>query len=101
MTSRRSKRAPKKAKRTETTEIDLYNFVQGVKDFRKNQPVIRSILDDDPIDLKRLETGLRDVLGAITKIRSSSISGNETQRLFGSHEAYYRSLLELMVGKQH
>jgi hypothetical protein len=99
--SPKSIRSTKRAKPDDVTLVDLYNFMTGSDDFAEARSVIRSIIDDDPIDLIRLESGLRDALAAIRKIRSSTMSTKKIQELMSGREEHYASLLRLIVGRQH
>jgi len=91
----------KTAKRKEVEVRDLYNFMTGKDELAEAKKAVRAIIDDEPIDLVRLETNLREALAAIQKIRSNSISNRMIQELMISHEKHYASLLLLIVGKQH
>jgi hypothetical protein len=99
--TRKRNHSPKRAKRKEVTERDLWAFVTGPKEFAEAKKIVRSIIDDDPIDLKRLQGSLRDILAAIRKVRSSAMCTKKLDRLLVSHEKHYASLLGLIVGKPH
>jgi hypothetical protein len=84
---RKPTRPTKRAMRKDTTELDLYNFMTGRDDLKEARDIIRTIIHDDPIDLIRLESSLRDALAATRKIRSSTISTKKIQELMISHES--------------
>jgi len=94
-------RKPKPPKKADVTPRDLYNYVTGGDDYKEAKDAIRSIIDDEPIDLGSLENSLRDVLAAIRKIRSSTMTDKKQHGLLAGHENHYSLMLQSIVGKPH
>jgi hypothetical protein len=60
----------------------------------------REIVADDPIDIPRLQTVLREGLGAVKNVRKLR-PGKSIQKNLDSCEKYFKNLLSEIVGQQH
>ena len=102
MTARKPAQSPKKSKRKrETTWEDVSNLMLGSRELKKLKQEIRNIIDEEHIDLGKLQASLREAIAAVRKIRSSSLSSKTLRSTMDNYESHYTSLLEIIVGKQH
>jgi hypothetical protein len=86
------------------TNADVLNLFVSWREVSRSYDTIRSIIDDDPIDLPKLEAGLREALAATERARVASAVGERSKRtdsLLDGYEDYLRMLLSEIVGEQH
>jgi hypothetical protein len=83
------------------TNDESANFVIGCGDASQLQDEILAIIDDEPLDVDRLEPRLREAIGAIKRARVSGLGDKRLRGKLNSFEQYCKSLLEIIVGQQH
>ena len=88
-------------KRRTRTNAEIANFVIGCRDASQLQDEIHAIINDEPLDLDRLEPCLREAIGAIKRTRVSGLGDKRLRGELNSFEQYCKSLLEIIVGQQH
>jgi len=88
-------------KRRLPTNADFINLIVGGRDILRLIDIIRSTIDNDPIDIPSLETSLREAIAAIQRIRSSGVRDKAIVGVIDSYEKYCQSLIDIIVGQQH
>jgi hypothetical protein len=83
------------------TNAEIANFVIGCSDASQLQDEIHAIINVEPLDVDRLEPRLREAIGAVKKARVSGLGDERLRGELNSFEQYCKSLLEIIVGKQH
>ena len=83
------------------TNAEIANFVIGCSDASQLQDEIHAILDDEQLDVDRLEPRLREAIGAVKKARVSGLGDNRLRGKLKSFEQHCKSLLEIIVGQHH
>ena len=88
-------------KRRSRTNAEVTNFVIGCEEASRLEREIHSIMDDEPINLDRLELHLREAIGAVKRVRDGSLGNKRLHMQLSSFEKYCKSVLEAIVGQQH
>jgi hypothetical protein len=83
------------------TDAEIANFVIGCSDASHLQDEINAIINDEPLDVGRLEPRLREAIGAVKKARVSGLGDKRLRGELNSFEQYCKSLLEIIVGRPH
>jgi hypothetical protein len=83
------------------TNAEIANFVIGCSDASELQDEIQAIINDEPLDVDRLEPRLREAIGAIKKARVSGLGDERLRGELNSFELYCKSLLEIILGQPH
>ncbi|MGA8694369.1 MAG: hypothetical protein WB689_11085 [Xanthobacteraceae bacterium] len=88
-------------KRRARTNAEVTNFVIGCEEACHLESEVHSIMDDEPINLDRLELRLREAIGAIKRVRDSGLGNKRLHMQLSSFEKYCKSVLGAIVGQQH
>jgi hypothetical protein len=83
------------------TNAEIANFVIGCSDASQLYDEIQAIINDEPLDVDRLEPRLREAIGAVKRARVSGLGDNRLRGGLNSFEQYCKSLLEIIVGQDH
>ena len=88
-------------KRRARNNAEVANFVMGCRDASQLQREIHAIMDDEPIDLDRLQLCLREVIGAVKRARVTGLGSKRLRGELTGFEQYCKSVLETIIGQQH
>jgi hypothetical protein len=80
---------------------EIANFVIGRSDASQLQDEIQAIINDEPLDVDRLEPRLRKAIGAVKRARVSGLGDKRLRGELNSFEQYCKSLLDIIVGQPH
>jgi hypothetical protein len=83
------------------TNAEVANFVIGCSDASQLYDEIQAIVNDEPLDVDRLEPRLREAIRAVKRARVSGLGDNRLRGGLNSFEQYCKSLLEIIVGQDH
>jgi hypothetical protein len=88
-------------KRRARTSAEVANFALGCRDASQLQSEIHAIIDDEPIDLDRLQLCLREAIGAVKRARVTGLGSKRLRGELNGFEQYCKSVLETIIGQQH
>jgi hypothetical protein len=80
------------------TNAEIANFIIGCSDASQLQD--EAIINDEPLDVDRLEPRLREAIAAVKRARVS-LGDKRLRGELSSFEQYCKSLLQIIVGQQH
>jgi hypothetical protein len=83
------------------TNVEIANFVIGCSDASELQDEIQAIINEEPLDVDRLEPRLREAIGAIKKARVSGLGDERLRGELNRFEQYCKSLLVIILGQTH
>jgi hypothetical protein len=82
------------------TNAEIANFIIRCSDASQLQDEIQAIINDEPLDVDRLEPRLREAIAAVKRARVS-LGDKRLRGELSSFEQYCKSLLQIIVGQQH
>lgn len=86
---------------------DILNLIGRTHELMHYWDNVRSIIDDDPIDLRKLEANLCEGIAAVHRTREASAKGPPNSKdkgfhdLLDGHESYFKTLLTQIRGPGH
>jgi hypothetical protein len=88
-------------KRKVRTNADLLNLAVGGREAIRLEREIRALIDDEPINLRRLQEAPREGIRAVKMVRASGVRSKQILEPMERFESYCKSILSEIIGREH